>query len=91
MKKILQICATLLAAVGLLCCALHFSRGGSGGKLTWNDPIMCKSLMAYFLMTAPGRCTICQSATRFAIVISRLVMRYMTALGFPGNREGFTH
>jgi hypothetical protein len=47
MKRILQIGAALLGAAGLLCFALYFFRGGGGGKLTYDDPTVRKSLMTF--------------------------------------------
>src|SRR6266581_6456086 len=47
MKRFLQIGAVLFAAAGLFCLGLYFFKGGGGGKLTWDDPIVRKSLMTF--------------------------------------------
>jgi len=39
--------AVVLAAAGLLGCALYFFKGGGAGKLTWEDPTVRKSLMTF--------------------------------------------
>jgi hypothetical protein len=47
MKRLLQIGAVLLGIAGLLCLGVFFFKGGGNGKLTWDDPIVRKSLMTF--------------------------------------------
>jgi hypothetical protein len=47
MKRILQIGAALLGAAGLVCLGIYFFKGGGGGKLTWSDPTVRKSIMTF--------------------------------------------
>jgi hypothetical protein len=43
----LRIVAAVLALLGLLCLSIFIFRGGGGGKLTWESPIVRKSLMTF--------------------------------------------
>lgn len=47
MKRLLQLGAVLLAIAGFLCLGVFFFKGGGGGKLTWSDPVVRKSLMTF--------------------------------------------
>ena len=47
MKKLFGIGAVLLAVAGLLCLGVFFFKGGSAGKLPWDDPIVRKSVMTF--------------------------------------------
>jgi hypothetical protein len=47
MKRLLRIAAALLGAAGLVCLGIYFFRGGGGGKLTWSDPTVRKSIMTF--------------------------------------------
>jgi hypothetical protein len=47
MRKFVQLGAVVLAAAGLVCLGIYFFSGGGGGKLTWNDPTVRKSIMTF--------------------------------------------
>jgi hypothetical protein len=47
MRKLVQLGAVVLAAAGLVCLGIYFFSGGGGGKLTWNDPTVRKSIMTF--------------------------------------------
>jgi hypothetical protein len=47
MKRSLQLGAAIVGLVGLACLGLYFSRGQGAGKLTWEDPVVRKSLMTF--------------------------------------------
>jgi hypothetical protein len=47
MKRLLQLGAAILGLAGLACLGLYFSRGEGAGKLTWEDPVVRKSLMSF--------------------------------------------
>ena len=46
-KQPLKIVAAALALLGFLCIGVFFFRGGGQGKLTWDQPIVRKSLMTF--------------------------------------------
>src|ERR1700730_10133535 len=46
-KQPLRIVAAVLALLGFLCIGIYMFKGGSGGKLTWDDPIVRKSIMTF--------------------------------------------
>lgn len=47
MKKLLLVAAFLLIVAGCLCLGVFAMKGGGGGKLAWDDPIVRKSLMTF--------------------------------------------
>ena len=47
MKRLLQLSAAILGLAGLTCIGLYAFRGGGGGKLTWEDPVVRKSIMTF--------------------------------------------
>lgn len=47
MKRLLQLFAVLLGLAGLGCIGLYFFKGGGNGKLTWEDPVVRKSIMTF--------------------------------------------
>ena len=46
-RRLFQISAGVTAVAGLVCLGVYFYRGGGQGKLTWDDPIVRKSLMTF--------------------------------------------
>ena len=46
-KQPLRIVAAVLALLGFLCIGIYMFKGGSGGKLTWDSPIVRKSIMTF--------------------------------------------
>ena len=47
MKRSLKVAAAVLAVVGLACLVVYFYRGAGKGKLTWQDPVVKKSVMTF--------------------------------------------
>jgi hypothetical protein len=47
MKSSLKIAAAVLAVVGSACLVVYFYRGAGKGKLTWQDPVVKKSVMTF--------------------------------------------
>lgn len=47
MKTLLRIVSGLLALLGIACLVLFFSKGGGSGKLSWEEPIVRKSIMTF--------------------------------------------
>ena len=47
MKKLLRISAAVLSLAGLACIGLFFFKGAGAGKLSWDDPIVRKSIMSF--------------------------------------------
>jgi len=47
MKTLLRIASGLLALLGIACLVLFVSKGGGAGKLSWEDPIVRKSIMTF--------------------------------------------
>ena len=47
MKQPRRIAAVVLAFLGLICIVIFFLRGAGAGKLTWEDPIVRKSVMTF--------------------------------------------
>ena len=47
MKTLLRIVSGLLALLGIACLVLFVAKGGGSGKLTWEDPIVRKSIMTF--------------------------------------------
>jgi transglutaminase-like putative cysteine protease len=47
MKTILRIISAVLAIAALACLGLFFLKGAGAGKLTWEDPIVRKSIMTF--------------------------------------------
>jgi hypothetical protein len=47
MKRLLQIAALLLALLGFVSLGAYFLKGAGNGKLTWEDPVVRKSLMTF--------------------------------------------
>jgi hypothetical protein len=56
MKRVLLIVSALLCLAGAACLAMFFMKGAGAGKLSWEDPIVRKSLMtfAYKIYGDPG-------------------------------------
>ena len=51
MKTLLRILSGLLALLGLACLGLFAVKGGGSGKLSWDDPIVRKSIMTFAYKT----------------------------------------
>ena len=47
MKLLLRIAAGALALLGLICIGIFFLKGAGAGRLTWEDPIVRKSVMTF--------------------------------------------
>src|SRR5437660_12124391 len=47
MKILFRLGAALLGIAGLICLGLFFFKGGGQGKLSWDDPIVRKSVMTF--------------------------------------------
>src|SRR5438132_2804123 len=47
MKKLLRISAAVLSLAGLACIGLFFFKGAGAGKVSWDDPIVRKSIMSF--------------------------------------------